>query len=83
MRRINRLPIIIVIVLLVAFLGIIFYGLTSRGMFFSTDAGLETNPGTPASTFADQIKRGVTDGIIGDPESQVTYQPTPVEKKKE
>ncbi|MBL7396135.1 conjugal transfer protein TrbI, partial [Escherichia coli] len=36
MRRINRLPIIIVIVLLVAFLGIIFYGLTSRGMFFST-----------------------------------------------
>ncbi|MCA1869453.1 IncP-type conjugal transfer protein TrbI [Agrobacterium genomosp. 3] len=83
MRRINRLPIIIVIVLLVAFLGVIFYGLTSRGLFSNKGAGLEINPGTPASTFADQIKRGVTDGIIGDPESRVTYQPTPVEKKQE
>ncbi|WP_018240863.1 IncP-type conjugal transfer protein TrbI [Ensifer sp. BR816] len=83
MRRINRLPIIIVIVLVIVFLGVIFYGLTSRGLFFNKDAGLETNPGTPASTFADQIKRGVTDGIIGDPEQQVTYQPTPVEKKED
>ncbi|MBB5538726.1 IncP-type conjugal transfer protein TrbI [Rhizobium giardinii] len=81
MRRINRLPIIIVIVLVVTFLGVIFYGLTSRGLFVNKDSGLETSPGTPASTFADQIKRGVTDGIIGDTESQVTFQPTPVEKK--
>ncbi|OOO33513.1 UNVERIFIED_ORG: conjugal transfer protein TrbI [Rhizobium sophorae] len=80
-RRINRLPIIIVIVLVIAFLGVIFYGLTSRGLFFNKDTGLETNTGTPASTFADQIKRGVTDGIIGDTEQQVTFQPTPVEKK--
>lgn len=34
MRRINRLPIIIVVVLVVAFLGVIFYGLTSRGLYF-------------------------------------------------
>ncbi|WP_457578233.1 IncP-type conjugal transfer protein TrbI [Ensifer adhaerens] len=83
MRRINRLPIIIVIVLVIAFLGVIFYGLTSRGLFFKKDTGVETNTGTPASTFADQIKRGVTDGIIGDTEQQVTFQPTPVEKKEE
>ncbi|APO69861.1 conjugal transfer protein TrbI 1 (plasmid) [Rhizobium gallicum] len=83
MRRINRLPIIIVIVLVITFLGVIFYGLTSRGLFFNKDAGVETNTGTPASTFADQIKRGVTDGIIGDPEQQVTFQPTPVEKKED
>ncbi|PDT80835.1 IncP-type conjugal transfer protein TrbI [Sinorhizobium sp. BJ1] len=81
MRRINRLPIVVVIVLVTAFLGIIFYGLSTRGLFFNKDAGLETSSGTPASTFADQIKRGVTDGIIGDPEQQVTYQPTPVERQ--
>ncbi|WHO77365.1 IncP-type conjugal transfer protein TrbI [Rhizobium sp. BT03] len=83
MRRINRLPIIIVVVLVVAFLGVIFFGLTSRGLFFNRDPSLETTTGTPASTFADQIKRGVTDGIIGDTEQQVTFQPTPVEKKED
>ncbi|ULJ82710.1 IncP-type conjugal transfer protein TrbI (plasmid) [Rhizobium sp. C104] len=83
MRRINRLPIIIVVVLVIAFFGVIFYGLTSRGLFFNKDTGLETNTGTPASTFADQIKRGITDGIIGDTEQQVTFQPTPVEKKED
>lgn len=36
----------------------------------------------PASTFADQIKRGVTDGIIGEPQQQTTFQPTPVETKQ-
>lgn len=81
MRRINRLPIIIVIVLVITFLGVIIYGLTSRGLFFGKDAGLDTSPGTPASTFADQIKRGVTDGIIGDTEQQVIFQPTPTETK--
>ncbi|KWV42283.1 conjugal transfer protein TrbI [Rhizobium altiplani] len=83
MRRINRLPIIIVVVLVIAFLGVIFYGLTSRGLFFNKNPGLETNTGTPASTFADQIKRGISDGIIGDTEQQVTFQPTPVEKKED
>ncbi|GEO85916.1 IncP-type conjugal transfer protein TrbI [Allorhizobium sp. NPDC080224] len=83
MRRINRLPIIIVIVLVIAFLGVIFYGLTSRGLFFKQDPGLETNTGTPASTFADQIKRGISDGIIGDTEQRVAFQPTPVEKKED
>ncbi|QCJ01180.1 IncP-type conjugal transfer protein TrbI [Agrobacterium larrymoorei] len=80
-KRLNRVPIIIVIVLLVAFLGIIFFGLASRGLYFGEDSGPETSSGNPASTYADQIKRGVTDGIIGEPQPGTTFQPTPVESK--
>ncbi|WP_349962979.1 IncP-type conjugal transfer protein TrbI [Rhizobium sp. ZPR3] len=82
-RRINRLPIIAVIVLLITFLGVIFYGLTSRGLYFGKDSGLETSSGNSASTFADQIKRGVTNGIIGEPQQQTTFQPTPVETNRD
>ncbi|WP_064713603.1 IncP-type conjugal transfer protein TrbI [Rhizobium bangladeshense] len=81
-RRINRLPIAVVIVLLVMFLGIIVYGLASRGLYFGRDSGPDTSSGNPASTYADQIKRGVTDGIIGEPQQQTTYQPTPVGTKQ-
>ncbi len=82
MRRINRLPIVVIIVLVVAFLGVIFYGLASRGLYFGKNSGPETSSGNPASTYADQIKRGVTDGIIGEPQQQTTFQPTPVETKR-
>ncbi len=82
MRRINRLPIVVIIVLAVAFLGVIFYGLASRGLYFGKDSGPETSSGNPASTYADQIKRGVTDGIIGEPQQQTTFQPTPTETKR-
>jgi type IV secretion system protein TrbI len=82
-KRINRLPIIVVIVLVIAFLGVIFYGLSSRGLYFGKDSGPDTSSGNPASTFADQIKRGVTDGIIGEPQQQSTFQPTPAETKQE
>ncbi|ATN37872.1 conjugal transfer protein TrbI (plasmid) [Rhizobium sp. ACO-34A] len=81
-KRVNRVPIIVVIVLLVAFLGIIFFGLASRGLYFGKGSGPDTSSGNPASTYADQIKRGVTDGIIGEPQPQETFQPTPVETKK-
>ncbi|EGP53969.1 hypothetical protein Agau_P200097 (plasmid) [Agrobacterium tumefaciens F2] len=81
-KRINRLPIIVVVVLVIAFLGVIFYGLSSRGLYFGKDSVPETSSGNPASTFADQIKRGVTDGIIGEPLQQTTFQPTPVETKQ-
>ncbi|TPP05002.1 IncP-type conjugal transfer protein TrbI [Rhizobium glycinendophyticum] len=82
LKRVNRLPVILVIVLLVAFLGIIFFGLASRGLYFGKDSGPDTSSGNPASTYADQIKRGVTDGIIGEPQQQETFQPTPVETKQ-
>ncbi len=81
-KRVNRVPVILVIVLLVAFLGIIFFGLASRGLYFGNDSGPDTSSGNPASTYADQIKRGVTDGIIGEPQQQETFQPTPVETKQ-
>ncbi|TCV67466.1 IncP-type conjugal transfer protein TrbI [Neorhizobium sp. S3-V5DH] len=81
-KRVNRLPVIVVIVLLLAFLGIIFFGLASRGLYFGKDSGPGTSSGNPASTYADQIKRGVTDGIIGEPQPQTTFQPTPVETKQ-
>lgn len=81
-KRVNRVPVILVIVLLVAFLGIIFFGLASRGLYFGNDSGPDTSSGNPASTYADQIKRGVTDGIIGEPQQQTTFQPTPVEAKQ-
>ncbi|NTJ44969.1 IncP-type conjugal transfer protein TrbI [Agrobacterium larrymoorei] len=81
-KRVNRLPVILVIVLLVVFLGIIFYGLASRGLYFGKDNGPDASSGNPASTYADQIKRGVADGIIGEPREQQTFQPTPVETKQ-
>jgi type IV secretion system protein TrbI len=81
-KRVNRVPVIVVIVLLVAFLGIIFFGLASRGLYFGRDIGPDTSSGNPASTYADQIKRGVTDGIIGEPQPQTTFQPTPAETKR-
>jgi type IV secretion system protein VirB10 len=82
-RRVNRLPIIVVIVLVITFLAVIFYGLTTRGLYFRSDPGLDQTSGNPALTYADQLKRGVSDGIIGDPAQTPTFQPTPVETKKE
>lgn len=67
-RRLNRLPIIIAIALTVAFLAVIFFGLTSRGLVFGKRDGETASGGLPASTFADQMKRGVSDGIIGEPQ---------------
>ncbi|QCL77024.1 MULTISPECIES: IncP-type conjugal transfer protein TrbI [Agrobacterium] len=81
-KRVNRVPVILVIVLLVAFLGIIFFGFASRGLYFGKDSGPDTSSGNLASTYADQIKRGVTDGIIGEPQPQTTFQPTPAETKQ-
>jgi len=82
-RRVNRLPLIIVVVLLIAFLAVIFYGLTTRGIFLRRDEGPGGGSGNPASTFADQLKRGVSDAIIGEPQQTLPLQPTPVEAKDE
>lgn len=81
-RRINRLPIIIVVVLTIAFLIIIFYGLSSRGFLVHQNTGPRDGSGNPASTFADQLKRGVSDAIIGDPQQTAQLQPSPVATKE-
>ena len=81
-RRVNRLPMIVVMLVVVAFLAVIVYGLTSRGLYFRGAPGPDTSAGNPASTFADQLTRGVSDGIIGEPQ-QTVFQPTPEETREE
>lgn len=76
-RRLNRLPLIVAIVLVVVFFAVIFYGLTSRGLYFRRDAGIDTASSNPASTYADQLKKGISNGIIGDQAEAQTFQPAP------
>lgn len=78
MRRINRLPVIIVVVVVVLFLGVVVVGLSLRGFSFGRGGGIESASHSPATSFGDQLKRGVSDGIIGDPQQRDAYQPTPV-----
>jgi type IV secretion system protein VirB10 len=78
MRRLNRLPIIIAISIVVVFLAIVVVGLSWRGLSFDHADDFEGVPGKSAATFADQLKRGVTDGIIGEPEKQDIFQPNPI-----
>lgn len=83
MRRLNRLPILVAIGLLVFFLGVIFYGLSSRGLMRSSKREVSNTGGPPAATFADHLKRGVADGIIGDQPPQSTVLTPAVEPKDE
>ncbi|BAR63394.1 IncP-type conjugal transfer protein TrbI (plasmid) [Bradyrhizobium sp. YCK136] len=76
-RRLNRLPIIAAAVLGILFLAVIFYGLTSRGLVFRSTSDAGTGGGAPATTFADQMKRGVADGIIGDGQQSPPTAPAP------
>ncbi|PDS54553.1 conjugal transfer protein TrbI [Rhizobium anhuiense] len=81
MRRLNRLPIIIAIIVIVLFVGVVVIGLSLRGLSFN-HGDIEGASNSPATSFGDQLKRGVTDGIIGDPEKQEVFQPTPVVAEK-
>lgn len=65
-RRLNRLPVIAFIILVVVFIGVVFWGLSQRGMR-SGDGGPGTSTGQPASDLADELTRGVPPGIIGEP----------------
>lgn len=82
-RRINRVPIFVSIGFGVLFLGVIFYGLMSRGLIFKSAQDADTAGGPPASTFADQLKRGVSDAIIGDPSAQTTVVTPQAEQHEE
>ena len=83
MRRLNRLPIIVVIIVMALFFGVVIVGLSWRGLSFHRGNELDTTSKTPATTFGDQLKRGVTDGIIGEPEQREVFQPTPVVVERE
>ncbi|MBB6470280.1 type IV secretion system protein VirB10 [Aminobacter lissarensis] len=79
-RRLNRLPVVVAVILVVMFVAVIIFGLTSRGLFFRGDDGFDTASSNPASTYADQLKRGVSDGIIGEPTEAALPQPAPATK---
>ncbi|MDK9695426.1 MAG: hypothetical protein OEL76_03455 [Siculibacillus sp.] len=80
-RRLNRLPIVVGLGLVVVFLGVVFWGLSSRGFYGRGPSGPEIGGrGGSASSFADQMKRGVADGIIGEPADAQPFQPAPVVK---
>lgn len=82
-RRLNRLPIIAAIGLVVLFFAVIIYGLSSRGLIFGDGQRHDTTPGSrPASTYGDQLKQGISDGIIGEP-VQTPFQPVPIERRVE
>lgn len=84
MQRLNRLPVIIAITVIVLFIAVVVVGLSFRGLRFYDSSDLDTANSTPATNFGDQLKKGITDGIIGDPDQTQIFQPTPVtEQKKE
>ncbi|BBD41271.1 conjugal transfer protein TrbI (plasmid) [Aminobacter sp. Y103A] len=74
-RRINRLPVVIAAVLVMLVLALIIFGLTSRGLFFRGNEGIDPASSNSASTYADQLKRGVSNGIIGEPAETAPVQP--------
>ncbi|MBP1886561.1 IncP-type conjugal transfer protein TrbI [Sinorhizobium mexicanum] len=82
MRRINRLPIIIAIVLVALFAGVVVIGLSWRGLPFARNSDIDSASNTPATNFGDQLKRGITDGIIGEPVEREAFQPTPAVEQK-
>jgi type IV secretory pathway VirB10-like protein len=77
-RRLNRLPVVIAVLLVVLFFAVIIFGLTSRGVFFRSDEGIDAASNNSASTYADQLKRGVSDGIIGEPAEAAAFQPVQI-----
>ncbi|WP_208245739.1 IncP-type conjugal transfer protein TrbI (plasmid) [Rhizobium sp. T1470] len=81
MRRLNRLPIIVAIIVIVLFVGVVVIGLSLRGLSFNR-GDIESASNSPATSFGDQFKRGVTDGIIGEPDKQEVFQTTPVVVEK-
>jgi type IV secretory pathway VirB10-like protein len=77
-RRLNRLPIVVAIVLAILFFGVIIYGLSQRGLYFRSDDGIgSASNSPPARDFADQLKRGVSDGVIDAPVEPSLFRPSP------
>ncbi|UWU25604.1 IncP-type conjugal transfer protein TrbI (plasmid) [Rhizobium sp. CB3060] len=82
MRRLNRLPIIIATVLIALFFGVVVIGLSWRGLPFNWSNEIDSTLNTPATNFGDQLKRGISDGIIGEPGEREVFQPTPTVEQK-
>jgi len=84
MRRLNRLPVILGILLALLFLAVVVAGLSWRGLSSNRGNDTYTSSNVPASSFGDRLKQGVSDGIIGEPERREIFQPVPIaEQQKE
>ncbi|WFU12980.1 IncP-type conjugal transfer protein TrbI (plasmid) [Rhizobium sp. CB3090] len=82
MRRLNRLPIITATILIALFFGVVMIGLSWRGLPFNWSNDIVSTLNTPATNFGDQLKRGISDGIIGEPGEREEFQPTPTVERK-
>ncbi|NRP21816.1 Type IV secretion system protein PtlG [Ensifer adhaerens] len=78
-QRVNRLPLVVIAVLLVTFLAVIFYGLSSRGLSKIGNVGIEGASDGSASSYAEQLKKGISDGIIGEPAVMLPAQAPPLQ----
>ncbi|QPC96018.1 IncP-type conjugal transfer protein TrbI (plasmid) [Mesorhizobium sp. INR15] len=77
-RRLNRLPVIVAIVLAILFFAVIIYGLSTRGLNLRGNDGIGSSSGSsPARDFADQLKRGIGNGVIDAPIEPSVFRPSP------
>ncbi len=76
MRRLNRLPIIVAAALALLIIAVVIFGLSWRGLGFGKVDRVETAYGGSATSFADQLKRGIGNAIIGEP-VEPRLQPAP------
>lgn len=65
--RLNRLPVVLAIGIGLVMVAVIIFGLSSRGFFGTGKPGIADGDRGPASNFAENLKRGVGDGIIAEP----------------
>lgn len=72
MQRLNRLPVILVLAGAILVIATIVFGLSSRGLWRSGQGSEDGLDRRPATSFADTLKQGIGDGIIGE------NPPTPV-----
>lgn len=77
LRRLNRVPLVLVIGLVVLVIATVIFGLASRGLWDRRSDEEGSRHGGPAIDFAETLKRGVSDAIIGEPQP-VVARPLPV-----
>ncbi|SDH13852.1 IncP-type conjugal transfer protein TrbI [Pelagibacterium luteolum] len=66
LRRVNRLPIIVVVALFIVFSSVVVWGLSDRGSG-RANSSPSNAPGMPASDLADALTEGVRPGIVEAP----------------
>ncbi|AOG12555.1 IncP-type conjugal transfer protein TrbI [Agrobacterium sp. RAC06] len=75
MQRLNRLPVILVLAGAILVIATIVFGLSSRGLWRSGQGSEDGLDRRPATSFADTLKQGIGDGIIGENPPPPVVQP--------